>query len=340
MKLIAFETETWEAEACRKALQSEHDFTCTDAALSAANAADFTDAEIVTVFVHSRLTPAVLAAMPKLRMIATRSTGYDHIDLAFCAKAGILVANVPNYGDVTVAEHVFALLLGLARHLPAYCKSGQDAKATASGLRGFDLYGKTLGVVGTGRIGQCVIRIAQGFGMRVIANDIAPRETIAQALNFRFVDLPTLLAEADIVSLHLPATDATRYLLGEAEFAAMRAGSVLINTARGNIIEMDALVRAISSGKIRAAGIDVLPQEPLIRDEAEVFRSQSVGLDAMRELLAYHVLANSPNVILTPHIAYNTDEALQRLIATTIANISAFAAGAPVNLVSAPAASA
>lgn len=332
MKLVAFETEAWEAEACR-ALQPEIEFTCTEGALDETNVAAYHDAEIVTVFVHSRLTIPVLAQMPHLRLIATRSTGYDHIDLNFCDKAGIAVANVPGYGDVTVAEHVFALLLGLARHLPAYSERARHGDFDQADLRGFDLFGKTIGVIGTGRIGQCVIRIARGFGMNVVAHDVAPRKEVAEALDFRYVDLAALLGEADIVSLHLPATSGTEGMIGDAEFALMKKGAVLINTARGNIVETDALVRAITSGRIRAAGLDVLPQEPLIRDEAEVFRGRDVGADALKELLAHHVLASAPNVLITPHVAYNTEDALRRLIDMTIENIRAFAAGHPVNLV-------
>ena len=332
MKLIAFETEAWEAEACHT-LPPEIEFTCTEGALDETNVAAYHDAEIITVFVHSRLTIPVLAQMPHLRLIATRSTGYDHIDLNFCAKAGIAVANVPGYGDVTVAEHVFALLLGLARHLPAYSERARHGESDPADLRGFDLFGKTIGVIGTGRIGQCVIRIARGFGMSVVAHDISPRNEIAQALDFRYVDLPALLGEADIVSLHLPATSGTEGMIGDAEFELMKEGAVLINTARGNIIETEALVRAITSGRIRAAGLDVLPQEPLIRDEAEVFRGREIGADALKELLAHHVLASASNVLITPHVAYNTEDALRRLIDMTIENIRAFAAGNPINLV-------
>ncbi len=332
MKLIAFETEAWEAEACR-ALQTEFEFSCTESALDETNVTAYNDAEIVTVFVHSRLTIPVLVQMPHLRLIVTRSTGYDHIDLNFCAKAGIAVANVPGYGDVTVAEHVFALLLGLARHLPASSERARFGDFDQSELRGFDLCGKTIGVIGTGRIGQCVIRIARGFGMNVLAHDIAPRNEVAEALGFRYVDLPVLLSEADVVSLHLPAMPGTKGMIGDAEFALMKTGAVLINTARGNIVEIDALVRAITGGKLRAAGLDVLPQEPLIQDEAEVFRGREVEADALKALLAYHVLANAPNVLITPHVAYNTEDALRRLIDTTIENIRAFAVGHPVNLV-------
>lgn len=332
MKLVAFETEAWEAEACR-VLQPEFDFSCTRRPLDETSVAAYQDADLVTIFVHSRLTVPVLVQLPNLKLIVTRSTGYDHIDLDYCAKAGIAVANVPSYGDVTVAEHVFALLLGLARHLPAYGERVRHADFAQADLRGFDLHGKTMGVIGTGRIGQCVIRIARGFGMNVIAHDIAPRKEAAEALGFRYVEFSSLLTEADVVSFHLPATPDTRDMIGDPEFALMKKGAVLINTARGNIIQIDALVRAITTGRIRAAGLDVLPQEPLIQDEAEVFRGPAVEADALEALLAYHVLVNAPNVLITPHVAYNTEDALRRLIDMTIENIRAFVAGHPINIV-------
>jgi len=332
MKLVAFETEAWEAEACR-VLQPEFDFSCTVRPLDEASVAAYQDADLVTVFVHSRLTVPVLVQLPNLKLIVTRSTGYDHIDLDYCAKAGIAVANVPSYGDVTVAEHVFALLLGLARHLPAYSERVRHADFAQADLRGFDLHGKTMGVIGTGRIGQCVIRIARGFGMNVIAHDIAPRKGAAEALGFRYVEFSSLLAEADVVSFHLPATPDTKDMFGDAQFALMKKRAVLINTARGNIIQIDALVRAITTGRIRAAGLDVFPQEPLIQDEAEIFRGPAVEADALKALLAYHVLVNAPNVLITPHVAYNTEDALRRLIDMTIENIRAFVAGHPINIV-------
>lgn len=332
MRLVAFETESWEAKACQ-VLKQEFELACTDRPLDDTSVDEFRDAEIVTVFVYSRLTVPVLVQLPSLKLIATRSTGFDHIDLDYCAKAGIAVANVPGYGDVTVAEHVFALLLGLARHLPTYVERARHGDFSQADLRGFDLFGKTMGVVGTGRIGQGVIRIARGFGMNVLAYDINSRAEVAKSLGFRYVDLPALLGEADVVSLHLPAASATKDMFGDTQFGLMKKNAVLINTARGNIVQIDALVRAITTGRIRGAGLDVLPQEPLIQDEAEVFRGSLVDADALKALIAFHVLTNAPNVLITPHVAYNTEDALHRLIDTTIENIRSFVAGRPINLV-------
>ena len=333
MKLVAFETEAWEAEACR-VLQPEFDFSCTVRPLDEASVAAYQDADLVTVFVHSRLTVPVLVQLPNLKLIVTRSTGYDHIDLDYCAKAGIAVANVPDYGDSTVAEHVFALLLAIARNLVEAVERTRHGNFSQTGLRGFELRGKTLGVIGTGRIGCRAIEIARGFGMPVIAYDAVPDEEAAARLEFRYGELDQIFTEADVLTLHVPATPQTAGMVGDREFELMKPGALLINTARGNIVDVPALVRALTSGRLRAAGLDVLPQEPLIREEAEIFRADAHADDHdLKALVANHVLLRFPNVIVTPHNAYNTESAVRRIIDTTVRNIEAFAADRPENIV-------
>jgi len=332
MQIVVFEAEDWEVEACGRLL-THHTLRRTDAALAAANAPAFADAEIVSTFVDSRLDAETLSALPRLRLVATRSTGFDHIDLAYCRSHGIAVSNVPSYGDVTVAEHVFALLLALARNLVPTVEGARAGRFDQSALRGIDLYGKTIGVIGTGRIGRHVIHIARGFGMRVLATDLRPDAQFARDESFAYVELGDLLAEADVISINVPADTTTQGLLGDAELSRMKPGAILINTARGNVVDVDALVRAVTSGRLRGAGLDVLPQEPLMRDEAEVFRTSTSDPASVRQLLANHVLMTAPNVIVTPHVAYNTVEARRRIIDTTIANIEAFIEGRPANLV-------
>ncbi len=333
MKIAVFETEEWEEQACSR-LQPAHSVSCTRDALDATTAADHTDAEIVSTFVNSTLDAEVLAQFTRLKLIATRSTGYDHIDLAWCAAHGIVVANVPDYGDSTVAEHAFALLLAVARNLVEAVERTRHGNFSQAGLRGFELHGKMLGVIGTGRIGRRAIEIARGFGMAVIGCDIDPDEDAAARLGFRYAGLDEVLAAADVLTLHVPATPQTVAMISDREFGLMKPGGVLINTARGNIVDVPAVVRALSSGRLRAAGFDVLPNEPLIKDEAEIFRADARAEEQdLRALVANHVLLRFPNVIVTPHNAYNTQSAVRRIIATTVANIEAFAAGQPQNLV-------
>jgi D-lactate dehydrogenase len=335
MKVVIFETEQWEHRACAR-LSSEHSIACVREALDEETAAAHGDAEVVSPFVTSRLNAEVLARLSKLKLIATRSTGYDHIDLDYCRAHSVTVSNVPDYGDVTVAEHAFALLLAISRHLVDAVERTRRGNFSQTGLRGFDLHGKTLGVIGTGRIGRRAIAIAKGFGMNVLAYDLHPDADAARDLGFRYVEFDAVLASADALTLHLPATPETIGLLSDRAFALMKPGAVLINTARGNIVDVPALVRALANGRLRAAGLDVLPQEPLIREEAQIFRSpaspESYDLEA---LVANHVLLRFPNVIVTPHNAYNTNDAVRRIIETTLDNIVSFGRGEPRNVVSA-----
>ena len=333
MKITVFETEEWEERACLR-LRPAHSVSCTRDALDATTAADHTDTEAVSTFIHSKLDADVLAKFPQLKLIATRSTGYDHIDLNWCAARGIAVANVPDYGDLTVAEHVFALLLAIARNLVEAVERTRHGNFSQTGLRGFELRGKTLGVIGTGRIGCRAIEIARGFGMPVIAYDAVPDEEAAARLEFRYGELDQIFTEADVLTLHVPATPQTAGMVGDREFELMKPGALLINTARGNIVDVPALVRALTSGRLRAAGLDVLPQEPLIREEAEIFRADAHADDHdLKALVANHVLLRFPNVIVTPHNAYNTESAVRRIIDTTVRNIEAFAADRPENIV-------
>ena len=333
MNIVVFETEEWEERACLT-LQSEHVVSCSSGVLDARSAAEHADAEILSTFVNSKLGADVLAQFPQLKLIATRSTGYDHIDLDWCSANGVAVANVPDYGDSTVAEHAFALLLAVARNLVEAVERTRRGNFSQAGLRGFELHAKTLGVIGTGRIGRRMIEIARGFGMSMIAYDLYPNNEAATRLGFRYAGLDDVLAAADVLTLHVPAIPQTAALIADREFALMKKGAVLINTARGNIVDVPALVRALVSGKLQAAGLDVLPQEPLIKEEAEMFRiGASEDEYDLRALVANHVLLRFPNVIVTPHNAYNTESAVTRIIETTVQNIERFAASEPQNLV-------
>lgn len=234
---------------------------------------------ILVPFVATQVTAGVMDRLPQLGLIATRSTGTDHIDVAEAARRGITIASVPDYGSVAVAEHTFALLLTLTRIRPHLTP-------------GTDLSGKTLGVIGTGAIGRHVMQIAHGFGMNVLAYDLEHRPGI------RYGTLDEVLAQADVVTLHIPAAPATRHFVNEQRLAAMKPGVILINTARGSLVDTAALARALHSGQVSAAGLDVV--EPA---------SDAEGGTAL------------PNTIVTPHIAYNTREAIRRISDITLDNI-------------------
>jgi D-lactate dehydrogenase len=334
MKIVIFETEPREASAF-DTLKQGHELVLTGEPLRADNAARYADAAIVSTFIYSKLGRDVLEKLPALELIATRSTGYDHIDTGYCAAHGVTVSNVPTYGENTVAEHVFALLLGISHRMREAIARARSGHFTPEGLEGFDLQGKTMGVVGTGNIGVHVIRIARGFGMKVLAFDVKPQPRLAAEYGFTYATLDELLAGSDVVTLHVPALPQTEHLIDERAIARMKKGAILINTARGSIVDSRPLIEALRTGKLAAAGLDVLPDEPLIREEAELISSIYANQHDMRELVADHILLTMPNVIVTPHSAFNTREAIARIVTTTISNIVSFLDGAPANVVAA-----
>ena len=289
--------------------------------------------EIISTFIYSELDRRTLERLPGLKMIATRSTGFEHIDVAYCSERGVTVSNVPSYGEKSVAEHVFALLLTISHRLREAMDRAWKGEFSPLGLQGFDLAGKTLGVVGVGAIGRHVITIARGFDMKVIACDLKPDDALARKLGFGYASFDQVIETADILTLHVPSTAETNNLLSDAQFARMKNGVVLINTARGSLVDPRALIEALRQGKVAAAGLDVLPDEPMIREEAQLICSVFCGQHDLRKLVADHILLRMPNVVVTPHSAFNTREAVGRIIETTIANIMAFADGEPQNVV-------
>jgi D-lactate dehydrogenase len=332
MKLVIFEAEPREAPAFDP-LKPANDVRFVAEPLRGSNVGDFADAELISTFIYSQIDRDVLDRLPHLKLVATRSTGYDHIDRVGCAERGIIVCNVPVYGENTVAEHVFALLLALSHRLIEATSQARSGRFSPDGLQGFDLAGKTIGVVGVGSIGRHVVRIARGFAMDVLAHDVVADASVAAQLGFRHVGFDELLALSDVITLHVPATAGTDRLLSTEAFRRMKDGVIIINTARGSLIDSPALIEALRSGKVAAAGLDVLSAEPLIREEAELISSKSWDRHDLRDLVADHVLLAMPNVIVTPHSAFNTREAVDRIVETTVANILSFVRGRPQNVV-------
>jgi D-lactate dehydrogenase len=332
VKITIFEVEAWE-EKTFEPLRKEHEVHFVRQALTEKNAGEHSDADIVSVFIYSKLTKDVLEAFKNLKLVCTRSTGYDHIDMKTCRQKDIAVANVPIYGENTVAEHVFALLMTISHNMYESINRTRRGDFSPQGLQGFDLQGKTLGVVGTGHIGRHVIQIAKGFDMNVLAFDIEPDEEFQKHADFEYTDLKTLLSSSDIITLHIPANEKTRHFISEEKFGMMKKGTIFINTARGDVVDTRALIHALSDETIAAAGLDVLAEEPTIREEAELMRSFFYKKHNLEDLLADHILLRLRNVYITPHNAFNTREALQRILTTTLENIEAFNQGAPENLI-------
>ncbi|MBI4474869.1 MAG: hydroxyacid dehydrogenase [Acidobacteria bacterium] len=332
MKRAFFEIPASDAEYIWKRLERHETYT-TSEPFDIGAFPEAATCEVLSPFIHSRLDESALHALPKLRMIATRSTGYDHVDINYCRAHGITVSNVPVYGDNTVAEHTFALILALSRKVIQAHNRARTGDFSLSGLQGFDLRNRVLGVVGTGHIGTHVIRIARGFMMKVIAMDSRPDKRLADALDFEFVDsLDALLSAADIVTLHVPLLPSTRHLINAENIYQMKKGALLINTARGELVDTYALLEALDRGHIGGAGLDVFEGEGLI-DEEKLLLSKEHSVEELRTLLKNLVLFRNENVIVTPHVAFNSREALERILSTTVDNIIAFERGRPINVV-------
>ncbi len=332
MKIAFYELEDWERSELETGLFEDHALHLASEPLTEKTLATARDAEIVSVFIYSALNRAALEQLPNLKLIATRSMGFDHIDLAYCRERGILIANVPSYGENTVAEHTFALILTLSRNIHKAFVHTLAKEIPFKELRGFDLAGKTLGVIGAGRIGLHTIKIAKGFGMRVLAYDVRQEPLLAEVLNFRYVSLEELLRASDIISLHCPYSPRTHHLLNADNMRLIKRGALLINTARGGLIDPAAVTQALDEGILAGAGLDVLEGEELLKDERQIL-AQPLAQDKLRTALLNHSLLNRDNVVITPHIGFNSREAVQRILETTLANIRAFLHDQPQNLV-------
>lgn len=295
-----------------------------DEPLTAANAP--ADADAVSVFIHSTVDAATLAALPALKLLVTRSTGFDHIDLAACAARGVTVCNVPTYGENTVAEHAFALLMALARHIPAAVRT-REGDFRQDGLQGFDIEGLTLGVIGSGHIGQHAIKIGVGFGMKVVAYDAFPNNDLPGKLGFTYVSLDDLLAQSDVITLHAPLLPATTHIVNRERLARCKDGVVIINTARGELIDLAALVEALESGKVGAAGLDVWEFEALVDGKASL--PAATGEDAPKIELIRRLMTRD-NVLLTPHVGFDTVEAIHRILDTVVGILQAYRQGAEI----------
>ena len=333
MKAVFFETASWERRFLASALaRLRLSIQCIPDPLTEDNLRIASGTEILSVFIYSRLSASILRRLPRLRFIATRSTGFDHIDIATCQKRHIAVSNVPSYGENTVAEHTFALILALSRNIhKAYIKT-MKGDFSLEGLQGFDLKGKTLGVVGSGHIGLHVIKMAKGFGMDVLVHDIRRDPFLSEVLDFGYASLESLLRHSDIVSLHVPYTLATHHLMNRKTFTLMKRGSLLINTARGGLIDTDALVWALDEGIVSGVGLDVLEGEELVKEEHQLL-SKDFPKEKLATALKNHILLHRENVVITPHIAFDSRDALQRILDTTADNITDFIKGAPGNVI-------
>jgi D-lactate dehydrogenase len=279
--------------------------------------------DVLSVFIYSKLDKKVLDKLPNLKMIATRSTGMDHIDLEECKRRGIVVANVPTYGSNTVAEYAIALLLAVAKRIVPAHQSVEEGEFSPEGLTGIDIFGKTLGVVGVGKIGQNVIKIARGLGMKILAVERSRDAALAKKLHFKYVTLEECLAQSDFVTLHVPSIPETRHMINMKNIKLMKKGSILINTSRGKVVKTEAIIWGLANKILWGAGLDVTEDEDLLESVAMVSSTKPTK-DDLQEVLTYHLLRDRDDVVFTPHNAFNTEEAIGRIVKTTVGNIGKF----------------
>ena len=331
MKIAFFEIKKWEEEHAKKKLKG-HKLYFFRYPLNLKNIDKAEQADIIVSFIYSELNAALLGRLNKLKFIATMSTGFDHIDLEFCRKNNIKISNVPYYGENTVAEHTFALILALSRKIHNAIEKTKREDFSLSGLIGFDLKGKTLGVIGPGHIGQHVIKIARGFDMNVISHSVHQDKNLSRKLGFKWVSsINKLLKESDIVTIHAPLNESTKHMINMGNIKNFKRGAYLINTARGEIVDNAALLYGLDNGIWAGAGLDVLEGECNIKEEKEFLHSEKEC--DWRDVIEAHLLLKEKNVIVTPHCAFYTQEALMRILDTTLDNVNGFLKGRVINRV-------
>ncbi|MFS2158377.1 2-hydroxyacid dehydrogenase [Pseudomonas sp. Pseusp122] len=281
---------------------------------------------VVCAFINDDLSAPVLEKLAAggTQLIALRSAGFNHVDLPAAKRLGLSVVRVPAYSPHAVAEHAVALIMSLNRHLHRAYNRTRDGDFTLHGLTGFDLVGKTVGVVGTGQIGAAFARIMAGFGCKLLAYDPYPNPAV-EALGARYLSLPQVLEQAQIISLHCPLTEQSKHLINADSLARMQRGAMLINTGRGALVDTPALIESLKSGQLGYLGLDVY------EEEAQLFFEDRSDLPLQDDVLAR--LLTFPNVIITAHQAFLTQEALAAIARTTLDNIRAWRQGTPQNRV-------
>ncbi|MDO8509204.1 MAG: NAD(P)-dependent oxidoreductase [Nanoarchaeota archaeon] len=329
MKIGFFELEKWEQDYIKNNLNGHKIFFYSEK-LNIKNAHKIKNLDAVVCFIYSRLTKDVLMKTSGIKLISTMSTGFNHIDTNYCKENGIKVSNVPSYGENTVAEHAFGLILSLSKKLNLAIARTKKDNFSLKGLMGFDLKGKKLGVIGVGKIGYQVIRMAKGFDMDIIAFDLYKNNGWEKELGFTYVSLDKLLMQSDIITLHVPLNGETRHIINMGNIKKIKRGVYIVNTSRGEVIETKALLYGLDKGIISGAGLDVLEEENQMREHKKYLHSSKNNGEIMRQ---NHKLLKNDNVLITPHSAFYTKEAIKRILDTTIENINSFSKGKTLNSV-------
>ena len=334
MNIVCFYEKEWEKEYLEKQLSTDK-ITFLSGTVQDHPSVSDNNAEILCVFVNSCIGKEELKRFKNVKLITTRSTGFCHIKTEELKSKKITVCNVPSYGQNTVAEYAFALLLNVSRKIClAYSKVKSDCFARED-LQGFDLKGKTIGVIGTGAIGAYVCQIAEGFGMKILAFDLKENPDVKKIKNAKYTSFEQLLKNSDIITLHAPHNKHTHHMINKKNIKNLKKGACLINTARGGLVQTEALVQAPEDGIILGAGLDVLEEETSLEEkyETQLILEPNPDIKNIRITLANHYLIDHPNVIITPHNAFNSREALERILEITVNNIKGFKKGKTSNVV-------
>lgn len=293
---------------------------------------EIADCQIISVLNYSPVTRGIIERLKDTRLITSRVTGFDNIDLRACQERGIFVSNVPAYGDDTVAEFTFTLMLMLLRHAHKAYIRARESNFSWNGLRGNNLKDKTLGIVGTGKIGLKVIKIAKGFGMKVVAYNRSQKPKLANELGFSYAPLEEVLASSDILSLHIPSTKDTYHFINKENIRMLKQGSFLINTSRGEVLDTKALIWALDEKILQGAALDVLEEEKVTHEGQRILQPD-ISPEKLEKFALNHYLLHREDVLITPHIGFNTEEAFQNILDTSLLNIHSFLEGSPENLI-------
>lgn len=325
MRIVFFDAHAFEQEAFESANaalgEQQHELVMVKANLSATTAELARGADAISIFVNDNASADVLDKLHALgvRYLALRSAGFNHVDLKRARELGFRVANVPAYSPYAVAEHTVALMLGLNRKIVRASNRIRDLNFSLDGLVGFDMNGKTVGIIGTGKIGAIVAKILHGFGCNLLCYDLYPNQSLTTQFGAEFTDLPTLCAKSDIITLHTPLLPETKYLINSERIAQMKRGVMVINTSRGGLVNTADAIEGLKLGHIGYLGIDVYEQEQGIffHDYSDTVLQD----DMIARLMTF------PNVIITSHQAFLTHTALHNIAETTLYNVSCWAEG-------------
>ena len=318
MKTIVYSTHRFEKEFILSANQNRHELTFVEVALSPETVQYAKGFEAVSIFVNDNASSIVIEALSQLGVqnIVLRSAGFNHVDNKKARELGMRVARVPAYSPYAVAEHAVTLMLALNRKIVRAHNRVMDLNFSLDGLTGFDMRGKTVGIIGTGKIGNATAEILNGFGCKLLAYDVYENEELKRKLNLVYTSLEQLFSQSDIITLHCPLNDNTKYIINEDTISLMKKGVMLINTSRGALVKTKAVIAALKTSKIGYFGMDVY------EEEEDLFFGDHSEEILMDETIAR--LLTFRNVLITGHQAFLTNEALENIASTTIHNLNCF----------------